>query len=93
MKNTTIKNVLFILSGMMIAASASIFAAQNTTTIEANLVNLRQYLKELYITSTGTPAGDVVMHIDGSGRMIQYRQQDDVEYYLLNTDQLGNPHA
>lgn len=73
MKIPQLKNTLLVLSGMMIAASVSIFAAQNTTTIEANLVNLRQYLKELYITSTGTPAGDVVMHIDGSGEFQQIR--------------------
>lgn len=84
MKTNLLKNIFLVWSWIAIATSASIFAAQAGTSIQANLVNLVQYLGELYITSDGTPQGDPVMHVDGSGNLLQIRQQDDTQYGILN---------
>ncbi len=74
MKTNIIKNIFLVWSWIAIATSTAIFAtSQQWTSIQANLVNLVQYLWELSITSDGTPNGDRVLHIDGNGEFSQIR--------------------
>lgn len=63
MKTNLLKNIFLVWSWIAIATSTAIFASQQGISIDANLVNLVQYVKELYITSTGTPAGDVAFSV------------------------------
>jgi hypothetical protein len=95
MKTNLLKNILLVWSWIAIATSTAIFAtSQQWTSIQANLVNLVQYLNELHITSDGTPDGDPVMHIDGSGNFAQIRQEGDPQYGILNdSTTLGMPYV
>jgi hypothetical protein len=64
MKTTILKNTALFVSGMILATSVSIFASNSGTSIDANLVNLQQYLKEFLVTSDGTPQGDQFLSIN-----------------------------
>ncbi len=85
MNKTFLKNIFLVWSWIAIATSTAIFASQQGTSIQANLVNLVQYLGELHITSDGTPNGDSVLSVDGSGEFQQIRGTSQ----LVNTVGLG----
>ncbi len=85
MKTNLLKNIFLVWSWIAIATSTVIFASQQGTSIQANLVNLVQYLGELHITSDGTPNGNSVLSVDGSGEFQQIRGTSQ----LVNTAGLG----
>lgn len=74
MKLTHLKNIFLVWSGIAIATSTAILAAPlQWMSIQANLINLVQYLKELQVTTDGTPNGEAVLSINGSGQFGQQR--------------------
>lgn len=74
MKTNYLKNIFLIWSGIMIATSTAIFASNmQGVSIHADLVNLAQYLRELHITSDGTPNGNDVLSIAPDGEFQQRR--------------------
>lgn len=67
-QNPWFKQLSMFVAGVVLATSVGIFAAEpSTTSIQANLVNLIQYLKELRITDTGTPDGVTLMTVNQNG--------------------------
>lgn len=86
MKTNLFKNILLVWSGIILATSFAIYAMPpiQWTSIQANLTNLVQYLRELHITSDGTPNGDSILSVNGSGEFVQSRWSD----LLVNTDSL-----
>ncbi len=85
MKTNYLKNIFLVSSWMILATSTAIFAtSQQGASIQANLVNLVQYLGELHITSDGTPNGDSVLSIDGNWEFAQSRSGSQ----LVNTASL-----
>ena len=64
---TTLKNISLIAIGAILASTAALYAA----TIEANINSFTQYIQELFVTSDGTPTGDVVMEVNSDGSFLQ----------------------
>ncbi len=88
MKTNYLKNVLLVSSWMILATSFAIYASPiQWTSIQANLVNLVQYLGELYITSDGTPNGDSAMSVSHTQ---DGRWQVQVDGYFTSTFRSGD---
>lgn len=57
---TTIKNITFVAAGAVLATTAGLYAA----TIDANINSFTQYIQELFVTSDGTPDGDIAFSVN-----------------------------
>lgn len=87
MKTSLIKNIAIFTAGAAITITTWLFAAS----IDANINSFTQYIQNLFVTSDGTPTGDTVLSVDGSGiyvnsGLLSYQASD----VLLALDTNGN---
>lgn len=85
MKTDYLKSIFLVWAWIALATSFAIYAqpAQLWTSIQANLVNLVQYLESLHITSNGTPNGIQFIDIDGAQRTMS--MQNDTLAFDFNS--------
>ncbi len=63
------------MAGLSIAAFGTYAAS-----IDANIISFRQYIQEFFVTSDGTPDGDIIMQVNTNNKAITANGEIELTY-------------